>query len=57
MTPSKFAPLNKEYGFEKTEKVRKMSVDFRNELVVCCVVDERRLTDGSEEITHQRKSL
>ena len=51
---SKFAPLNKEYGFLEfrnfTAKVRKMSVDFSSEMWYCGVLRKGGLTDGAEEV-------
>ena len=45
---SKFAPLNKEYGFLEfrnfTAKSKKKVSGLSKQGVVCCVVDERRLT-------------
>ena len=68
MTPSKFAPLNKEYGSYKfelqTQNVRKMSVDFLSRVWYCGVLrkgavlwqrnEQGRYTAGYDPATGKR---
>lgn len=54
---SKFAPHKQRKRFFSGQKSKKNVSGLSERGVVCCVVDERGLTDGSEEIVDKRKSL